>query len=205
MTFLKSAGPRSRPTQEMEYCPGEAGSRVGVISGAFGNILVHIFCESSAEPVLIKVMGLYSGSALNRDGPLNYKEKKATSMSSGSCSLGTCVFTRRPTWASSPTAVISARRSSTMTPRCRLTRGPTPKRSLSAVSTVKKLSTTVGTSVVTLWARALHVPRVSPVFCSLRSVKSHQETHSEPLAQDPALGPSPFCFKKEIHNDLSLL
>ena len=126
-------------------------------------------------------------------------------MSSGSCSLGTCVFTRRPTWASSPTAVISARRSSTMTPRCRLTRGPTPKRSLSAVSTVKKLSTTVGTSVVTLWARALHVPQVSPVFCSLRSVKSHQETHSEPLAQDPALGPSPFCFKKEIHNDLSLL
>ena len=161
--------------------------------------------ESSAELVLIKVMGPYSGSALNRDGPLNYKEKKATSMSSGSCSLGTCVFTRRPTWASSPTAVISARRSSTMTPRCRLTRGPTPKRSLSAVSTVKKLSTTVGTSVVTLWARALHVPRVSPVFCSLRSVKSHQETHSKPLAQDPALGPSPFCFKKEIHNDLSLL
>ena len=97
MTFLKSAGPSSRPTQEMEYCPGEAGSRVGVISGAFGNILLHIFCESSAEPVLIKVMGLYSGSALNRDGPLNYKEKKATSMSSGSCSLGTCVFTRRPT------------------------------------------------------------------------------------------------------------
>ena len=108
-------------------------------------------------------------------------------------------------WAKSPTAAISAPRSSLTTPRFTVTRGPTPKRSLSAVSTVKKLSTTVGTSVDTLWARALHVPRVSPVFCSLRSVKSHQETHSEPLAQDPALGPSPFCFKKEIHNDLSLL
>ena len=70
MTFLKSAGPSSRPAQEMEYCPGEAGSRVGVISGAFGNILVHIFCESSAEPVLIQVMGPYTGTAFKRDGPL---------------------------------------------------------------------------------------------------------------------------------------
>ncbi|XP_010831168.1 PREDICTED: zinc finger and SCAN domain-containing protein 5B-like [Bison bison bison] len=57
--------------------------------------------------------------------------------------------------------------------------------------------------MVTLWARALHVPRVS--HASLGSLKSHQETHSEPLVQDPALGSSPFCSKKEIHNDLSLL
>ena len=52
MTFLKSAGTRSRPTQEMECCPGEAGSRVGVISGAFGNILLHtsfrVFCWARA-------------------------------------------------------------------------------------------------------------------------------------------------------------
>ena len=41
MTFLKSAGPGSRPTQEMEFCPREAGSRVAVISEAFGNILLH--------------------------------------------------------------------------------------------------------------------------------------------------------------------
>lgn len=41
MTSPKSAGPSSRPTQETEYCPGEAGSRVGLISGAFGNILLH--------------------------------------------------------------------------------------------------------------------------------------------------------------------
>ena len=53
--------------------------------------------EASAKPVLIKVMGPYSGTALKRDGPLNYKKKKATSMCNGSCSLRTCVFTRRPT------------------------------------------------------------------------------------------------------------
>ena len=107
-------------------------------------------------------------------------------MSNGSCSHQICVFTRRPTWARSPTAVISAPISSPTTLCCMLTRGPTPKRRLSTVSTVKKLSTTVGTSVVTLWARALHVPRVSLAFCSLGSLKSHQETHSEPLTQDPA-------------------
>ena len=71
MTFLKSAGPSSHPTQDMEYFPGEAGSRVGVISGAFGNILLHASFEPSAEPVLIKVMGSYSGTELKRDGPLN--------------------------------------------------------------------------------------------------------------------------------------
>ena len=114
--------------------------------------------EPSAEPVVIKVMGPYSGTALKRDGPLNYKKKKATSMSSGSCSLRTCVFTRRPTWARSPTAVISAPRSSPTTPRCTLTRGPTPKRSLSAVSTVKKLSTTGRTS----WSHSGLEPYMCP-------------------------------------------
>ena len=44
--------------------------------------------EPSAEPVLIKVMGSYSGTALKRDGPLNSKKKKATSTSNGSCSSG---------------------------------------------------------------------------------------------------------------------
>ena len=152
--------------------------------------------EPSAEPVVIKVMGSYSGTALKRDGPLNYKKKKATSMSNGSCSLWTYVVTRRPTQARSPTTVISTPRSSPTTPRCTLTRGPTPKRSLSAVSTVKKLSTTVGTPVVTHGARALHVPRVSPAFCSLGCLKSHQETHSEPLVQDPALGSKSFLLQE---------
>ena len=122
------------------------------------------------------------------------KKKKATSMSSGSCSLWTCIFTRRPTWARSPTAVVSAPRSLPTPPRCTLSRGPTP-RSLSAVSTVTELSTTVGTSVFTLWARALRVPRVSPAFRSI-------------LIDWPRtlpLTPSPFCSKKEIHNDESLL
>ena len=60
-------------------------------------------------------------------------------MSNGSCSHQICVFTRRPTWARSPTAVISAPISSPTTLCCMLTRGPTPKRSLSAVSTVKSI------------------------------------------------------------------
>ena len=152
--------------------------------------------ESSAEPVLIKGMGSYSRTALKREGPLNYKEKKATSMSNGSCSLWTYVVTRRPTQARSPTTVISTPRSSPTTPRCRLTRGTTPKRSLYAVSTVKKLSITVGTSVDTLWAGALHVPLVLPAFCSLGCLKSHQETHSEPLAQDPALRSKLFLLEE---------
>ena len=46
MTSPKSAGPSSRPTQELEYRPGEAGSRVGVTSGAFGNILLHTSSQS---------------------------------------------------------------------------------------------------------------------------------------------------------------
>ena len=117
-------------------------------------------------------------------------------MSNGSCSLQTCVFTRRSTQASSPTAVISAPVSSPTTLCCMLTRGPTPKRSLSAESTVKKLLTTVGTSVVTLWARALHVPRVSPAFCSLGCLKSHQETHSEPLTQESALRSKSFLLQE---------
>ena len=161
--------------------------------------------ESSAEPVLIKVMGPYSGTALKREGPLNYTEKKATSMSNGSCSLWTCVFTRRPTWARSPTAAISAPRSSPTTPRCMLTRGPTPKRSLSAESTVKKLSTTVGTSVVTLWARALHVPRVSPAFYPWGVSNPTRKPIPNHWPRNLPSGPSPFCSKKEIHNDLSLL
>ena len=89
-------------------------------------------------------------------------------------------------------------------PRCMLQRTQ-PKRSLSTVSTVKKLSTTVGTSVVTHWARALHVPPVSPAFCSLGSLTSHQETHSKPVALTLLVGSKSFCSKKEIHNDLSLL
>ena len=161
--------------------------------------------ESSAEPVLIKVMGPYSGTALKREGPLNYKEKKATSMSSGSCSLGTCVFTRRPTWASSPTAVISARRSSTTTPHCRLTRGPTPKRSLSAVSTVKSLQPQ--------WEPQWSHSGLEPYMCPECHLPSAPWGVSNPTRKpirnhwprNLPSGPSPFCSKKEIHNDLSLL
>ena len=161
--------------------------------------------ESSDEPVLIKGMGSYSGTALKREGPLNYKEKKATSMSNGSCSLWTYVVTRRPTQARSPTAVISTPRSSPTTPRCRLTRGTTPKRSLYAVSTVKKLSITVGTSVTHSGLEPYMCPECyqpsAPWGVSNPTRKPIPNHWSRTLPS----GPSPFCSKKEIHNDLSLL
>ena len=48
----------------------------------------------------------------------------------------------------------------------------------------------------TLWAQALHVPRVSRAFRSLGSLTSHQETYSKPLAQDPALGSKSFLLQE---------
>ena len=113
--------------------------------------------EPSAEPMLIRAMGPYYGTALKRDGPLNSKKKKATSMSNGSCSLQKCVFTRRPTWARSPMAAISATRSF-LTIHAAWSPEDKPKRSLSAVSTVKKLSTTVGTS----WSHSGLEPYMCP-------------------------------------------
>ena len=70
MTFLKSAGPRSRPAQEMEFVQekqeAELGSSLEPLETFF---YTHPF-ESSAEPMLIKVMGPYPGTAFKRDGPL---------------------------------------------------------------------------------------------------------------------------------------
>jgi len=136
-------------------------------------------------------------------GPFN-----ATYVPKGSYSFHICGFTSRSTLARSPTAVMSASRSSPTTPHCALTRGPTPRRSLSAVSTVTELSATEGTSVFTdastLASSPTFAPSVTVPSVSLRLSKATGKSIPNESPRTPPSGPSAVCSEKEILDYLSL-
>ncbi|XP_055409702.1 zinc finger and SCAN domain-containing protein 5B-like isoform X2 [Bubalus kerabau] len=133
----------------------------------------------------------------------------ATSVPKCSYSFQICRFMSRSTLTRSPTAVISASRSSPRTPRCALTRGPTPRRSLSAVSSVTELSATEGTSVFTdaptLGSSPTCAPSVMVPSVSWGLSNATGKSIPDDWLRTLPSGPSAFCSVKEIRDYLSLM